>query len=190
MLDFAPVRAKTMTLADLAHPLTYADLHELTDEMIDAMLAIISDATDADVVFEPVDPEAHDAAGVSEEAELAWSLGHVIVHTTASSEEGAALASSLARGVPPTGRSRYETDWRTVTTIAQARNRLFESRRMRHAFLNAWPDPPLLAVTVPSQLVGADINATTRFIMGLWHDDAHLGQLREIMRQARLARNA
>lgn len=187
MLDFTPVRAHTMTLNDLAQPLQYADLHELTDQMIDAMLAIINDATDADVVFEPTDPAAHDTAGDAAEAELPWNLGHVIVHTTASSEEAAAQAASLARGVVPVGRSRYETDWRTITTIAQARNRLYESRRMRHAFLNAWPEVPLLSVTVPSPVAETDLNAISRFIFGLWHDDGHLGQLREIMRQARNA---
>ncbi|HCP73182.1 MAG TPA: DinB family protein, partial [Ktedonobacter sp.] len=33
------------------------------------------------------------------------------------------------------------------------------------------------------------INAVTRFVLGLSHDDSHIEQLREIMRQARAQRN-
>src|SRR6185437_14579064 len=111
--------------------------------------------------------------------------GHVIVHVTASSEEAAALALVLARGLPVEGRSRYEVYWETVTTIAQARQRLEESRKMRKAMLDAWPDEPHLEVTyIPYQSVGP-INAIGRFILGLSHDDSHLEQLREIMRQGR-----
>jgi hypothetical protein len=188
MLDFTGVRSQTQTLADLARPLTVVDLHHLTDDMLDTMFGIIVKATDADITFQPVDPLAHDAFGDPEEAELAWTLGHVIVHATASAEEAAAIAASLARGVLFEGRSRYETDWRSVTTLVQARQRLHESRRMRHAFLNAWPDQPHLDVTPGAAPVWGQINATARFIAGLMHDDAHLDQMREIMRQARVAR--
>jgi hypothetical protein len=43
------------------------------------------------------------------ELALPWTLGHVIVHITASAEESAFLAAELARGVHRrTGRSRFE----------------------------------------------------------------------------------
>lgn len=188
MLDFDPVRQGNQTLADLARDLAPADLHRLTDEMIDAVLAIIEGATAADVVFVPEDPAASDTFGKSEEANLAWTLGHVIVHATASSEEAAALSSVLARGIEIEGRSRYETDWQTIRGVAQVRRRLEESRRMRHAFLDTWPQEPHLDVTFTYQLAAlanlGPMNAIGRFLMGLMHEDSHLEQMREIIRQA------
>ena len=189
MLDFTSVKNKTVSFSDLARDLTKTDLRNFTNEMIDTMLSIISDATDEDVVFVPQDPNADDPFGIPEEKDLVWTLGHVAVHTTASSEESAALALTLARGLVPEGRSRYEVPWRTVQTIEQVRHRFEESRRMRLAMLDAWPDEPHLDVTyAPSPRFGS-YNAISRFIMGLYHDDDHLGQLREIMRQVREKRS-
>ncbi len=192
MLDFTPVRQKEMTMMQLTEGLTPADLRRLTDEMIDTMLNLIADATEADVVFVPDDPQAKDdAAATSEEVNLAWTLGHVIVHTTASAEEYAFLATELARGVEWHGRSRYETPWPTIHTVAQCRHRLEESRRIRHALLNAWPDEPHLDVLFTPNFPGAvPVNAIARFVGGLSHDDSHLGQIAEIVRQARAARVA
>ena len=187
MLDFAPVRSRTASLTDIAQNLTKEDLRALTNEMIDTMQEITADAIDTDVVFVPEDPEANDTFGIPEEATLAWTLGHVIVHATASSEEAAALALTLARGLPVEGRSRYETPWRTVHTVAQIRHRLEESRRMRLAMLDAWPDEPHLDVTYTAYPGRPPQNAIARFVGGLYHDDAHVGQLREIMRQCREA---
>lgn len=188
MLDFSVIRSGSATFADLAADLTKADLYRLTDEMIDTMQSIVADATDADVVLVPQDPEANDTYGNPEDKDLAWTLGHVVVHVTASSEESAALALTLARGLEVTGRSRYETPWESVTTAAQIHQRLEESRRMRKAMLDAWPDQPDLTITTtPFPQAGA-LNAIGRFILGLFHDNDHLGQLTEIMRQAREAR--
>ena len=190
MLDFTSVKNKTVSFSDLARDLTKTDLRNLTNEMIDTMLSIISDATDEDVVFVPQDPNADDPFGIPEEKDLVWTLGHVAVHTTASSEESAALALTLARGLVPEGRSRYEVPWRTVQTIDQVRHRFEESRRIRLAMLDAWPDEPHLDVTyAPSPRFGS-YNANSRFIMGLYHDDDHLGQLRNIMRQVREVRSS
>jgi len=190
MLDFTPVRQKEMTMMQLTAGLTPADLHRLTDEMVDTMLNLIADATDADVVFVPDDPQAKDeAAATFEEVNMPWTLGHVIVHTTASAEEYAFIAAELARGVEWHGRSRYETHWQTIHTAAQCRQRLEESRRMRHALLNAWPDEPHLEVLYTPNVAGAQTyNALARFVGGLSHDDSHLGQIAEIVRQARAAR--
>jgi hypothetical protein len=60
---------------------------------------------------------------------------------------------------------------------------------MRKAMLDAWPDEPHLDVTYTPYPRLGPINAVTRFIFGLYHDNDHLGQLKEIMRQARLARS-
>ena len=185
MLDFTLVKNRTITFSDMARDLTATDLRNLTNEMIDTMLSIIADATDEDVVFVPQDPNADDPFGIPEEKNLVWTLGHVAVHTTASSEESAALALTLARGLIPEGRSRYEVPWRSVQTIDQVRHRFEESRRMRLAMLDAWPDEPHLEVVYSVSPRFGPFNATARFLMGLYHDDDHLGQLREIMRQVR-----
>jgi hypothetical protein len=186
MLDFAPVRDKTITIDQLCAGLTVDGLRRLTGEMVDAMLGLIAGCTDADAVFTPDDPEAEDTyASDPDEVSLAWTLGHVIVHTTASSEEAAFLAAELARGVPyREGRSRHEVPWQSVTTIEQCRHRLEESRRMRLASLDLWPDPPHLDNFFTTRS-GARYNAIVRFVFGLSHDDSHLGQIAEIVRQAR-----
>ncbi len=186
MLDFSAVRNHELTMAELCAGLTVADLRALTNEMIDTMQGLIADCTDADVVFQPVDPKADDPyAASADEMDAAWTLGHVIVHVTASAEESAFLAAELARGVPNHGRSRYETPWESVTTIAQCRQRLEESRRMRLASLDLWPDQPHLDLTYSPWASAGEINCVTRFVLGLRHDDDHLEQIAEIVRQSR-----
>lgn len=189
MLDFTPVRNKDITIDRLCADLTKDDLCRLSDEMVDAMLDLIAGCADADVVFVPDDPEAEDTyAEDPDEVSLAWTLGHVIVHTTASAEEAAFLATELARGVPlREGRSRYEVPWRSVTTIEQCRQRLEQSRRMRLASLTMWPEPPHLDNHFTTRS-GARYNAIVRFVLGLSHDDSHLGQIAGIVRQAREGR--
>ena len=185
MLDFEAVREKRMTMVDLCAGLTRDDLRALTNEMVDTMQALIAQCGDADVVFQPSDPAADDPyASDTADANVAWTLGHVIVHTTASAEESAFLAAELARGVENHGRSRYETPWETVTTIAQCRARLEESRRMRLATLDVWPDTPHFDLTYKPWPTSVDINCVGRFVLGLKHDWDHLGQIEEIVRQA------
>lgn len=190
MLDFDAVKEKRMTLQEAVEPLSKSDLADLTNEMIDKMLVQIAGCEDEDVVFAPQDPGAQDTfAANSADVGLAWTLGHVIVHVTASSEESAALAAELARGVEMHGRSRYETPWQEVTTIAQCRQRLEESRRMRLASLEMWPEPAHLENTyIPWPAIG-EIEARGRFVLGLRHDWDHLGQIDDIVRQAKAARS-
>lgn len=177
MIDFAPFRAKQTTLHELTTELglTRDSLRSLTIEMLDAQCAALDGATDAKVMFVARDPEA--------EGEASWTIGHVVVHATASGEEAAMHALTLARGLPVEGRSRYETPWESVTTLAQLMQRLDESRRMRLALLDAWPDEPHLDNQWQHPFFGT-LNAISRYVTGLAHDDVHLGQLREIMRQA------
>jgi hypothetical protein len=191
MLDFTPVRNKQITMNELAEGLTIGDLRSLTNEMVDHVLDLIKDSVDADVTFEPEDPAADDkAAATSAEVNMPWTLGHVIVHITASTEESAFLAAELARGVPHRGgRSRYETPWQTVTTIEQCRQRLEENRRMRLASLDVWPNPPHLDNTYQAREDGPHYGPLARFIMGLSHDDSHLGQLADVIKQAKAARS-
>jgi hypothetical protein len=188
MLDFKPIREKALSMSQLVAELVPDDLRRLTNEMVDVMLDLIRDCVDADVIFVPEDPKAHDPYAADEaDTRLAWTLGHVIVHTTASAEESAALAAELARGVAYHGRSRSELDWQTISTITQCRQRLEESRRMRLVSLDMWPDQPHLDNTY-DPFGGQEINAIARFVWGLKHDDDHLGQIAEIARQAHEAR--
>jgi hypothetical protein len=190
MLDFTPVRQKERSMQALVANLGPEDLRRLTNEMIDTMLGMIAECDDADVTFEPSDPGAHDpAAATPEELHIAWTLGHLVVHVTASSEEAAAIAAELARGVPHRGgRSRSEVHWTTITTLAQCRQRLEESRRMRLASLDMWPAQPQLDNTYVPTYPGAEpVNAVVRFVNGLRHDDDHLGQIADVVAQARAA---
>lgn len=186
MLDFTPVRNREMTLAALTADLTRDDLRRLTNEMIDTIWAKIANCTDDDVVFEPEDPDAYDPVAATEsELYIPWTLGHVIVHVTASSEEGAAIAAELARGVAYHGRSRSEVPWQSVTTIEQCRRRLEESRRMCLASLEMWPDEPYLDNFFQRKEGAPKLNAIAYYTTGLSHADSHLGQIDKIVRQAR-----
>jgi hypothetical protein len=73
-----------------------------------------------------------------------------------------------------------------VTTIAQCRQRLEESRRMRLAALEVWPDEPYLNVEQELRN-GTRINAVGRFVYGLMHDEGHIAQMKEVIRQASVA---
>jgi len=189
MLDFTSLRNNDTTLSELVSDLTKDDLRDLTHEMINRVLELIAGCLDEDVTFEPSDPEAHDPyAERVEDVDLAWNLGHVIAHITASSEESAFLAAELARGVEFHGRSRYEVPWQRMTTIEGCRKRLEESRRMRLASLELWPDEPHLDLEIEAWPGGPVVNAVGRFVLGLSHADSHLGQIEEIAQQAKAAR--
>jgi len=191
VIDFGPLRRKEKSLQDLATGLSRDNLGRLTREMVAAQLSTIEDATDEDVVMVPDDPDANDTyAADAEDVGLSWTLGHVVVHTTASSEESAALALVLARGLPVVGRSRYEVPWEEARSVEFIRNRLDESLRMRLALLAAWPDEPRLDNFYAPYEGRPPMNAVGRFIGGLAHDDSHLEQMRKIMVQARSRRAA
>jgi hypothetical protein len=189
MLDFQAVRNEEITFAELVADLTLDDLCDLTNEMVDKILCLIVDCVDADVIFEPVDPEAHDPFAVTpEEVNLAWNLGHVVVHTTASAEESAAVAAELARGVEYHGRSRHEVPWGEMRTMEGCRHRLEESRRMRLASLQMWPEAPHLKNAYEVWSDKPKVNAIGRFVLGLMHEESHLGQIEEIVEQAAATR--
>jgi hypothetical protein len=188
MLNFQAVRNEEITLARLVADLTRDNLHDLTNKMVNKILDLIAACVDADVTFEPVDLAAYDPyAKTPEEVHMAWNLGHVIVHITASAEEAAAIAAELARGVEYHGRSRYEVPWAEMKTIKECRQRLEESRRMRLASLGMWPEEPHLNSEYEAWADGPRVNAIGRFVLGLMHEDSHLGQIGEIVKQARTA---
>ena len=189
MLDFTPVRHKTVTMQEFATALSRDQLRQFTDESVARMVALLDACTDADVTFIPDDPDARDdAAADPNNRALAWTLGHNVVHATASGEEYAAVATEFARGVPFHGRPRYETPWQQVTTVAQCRQRLRESRRIRLASLDMWPDDPHLDVGTVYWDGSGWVNAVGMFVWGLAHDDDHERQMQKIVRQAHAAR--
>lgn len=188
-MDFDALDEKRLTMNQLVAGLSQEDLARATHELIDSVLTSLEGCDDADVQFVPADPGATDAyASDSADVHLPWTLGHVVVHVTASVEESAALAAEMARGVELHGRSRCEVPWQTVTTLAQCRQRLAESRRMCIASLAMWPDAPHLENrTTPWPAMG-EIDARGRFAIGLWHGWNHQEQIAEIVRQAKAAR--
>jgi hypothetical protein len=184
LLDFGPLDRKETTLQQLVATFSTTELAAATNALYDLLESLLAACADADVVFQPVDAAANDPyAAADSERGLAWTLGHVIVHLTASCEESAFLAAEMARGIPNHGRSRWETPWESVTTVAQCRQRLAESRRMLLASLQIWPDQPQLAAEAPWP-GAAPVDARGRFALGLWHADSHLAQLRDILAQA------
>jgi hypothetical protein len=193
LIDFSPVDRHEMQMLEFSKQFSLADLKAATNASIDLILNIIKDMSDAQMTFLPYDPDADDPHAVEGEEKIGWSLAHLVVHVTASAEEGAAFSSILARGIPypKEPRLRYETNWHTVTTKAQAVQRLEESRRIRLAYLDTWPDAPHLDVYRESSERSIEkfgyINGPASFLSSLKHEWGHYDQFREVARQAREA---
>jgi hypothetical protein len=185
MLEFQLVRDKKTSLQDLVKSLTKHDLRRELIEMYDEISRLIADCTDQDVTFEPIDERAGDPYAIQGEETIAWTLGHVIVHLTASMEESASIASELARGVEFHGRSRSEVPWREATSIEFCLARLEESRRMCLASLEMWPSKPHMENTYAPAEGAVPHTCVSRFASGLRHASDHLGQIAEIVRQAK-----
>jgi len=185
MIDFTPVYNGEQKLADLATTVTLDDLKAATNAQIDEMVALSRDLSDAQVVFIAADPEAEGGIG--------WNVAHLIAHVTASSEENAAVSSILARGInyPFEPRLRAEVDWQTLTTTQSCLQRLEESRRIRLAYLNAWPDQPHLDTyrALPEMFAArvGPMNAVGSCLLGLLHEAGQFAQLRDIISQAQQA---
>lgn len=191
--DFAPVENHEMSLLQFAQNFTVDDLRAATNESIDTLLKIVSGLNDDQVAFLPYDPEANDPYAKPGEEKIGWSIAHLVVHVTASSEEWATYSSFLARGIPYPAepRLRHETEWKTVTTTAQCIQRLEESRRIRLSYLSAWPDNPDLETKreLSPRFIErfGQFNAAACFLFGLKHELGHYAQFREVARQAKVA---
>ena len=187
-VDFTPISDGTMKLQDFAKQFTCADLRRVSDESLDLIRSFIAGLSDVQVTLDPVDPEAHDSFAIEGEENIGWSLAHLVAHVTASSEEGAAYSSLLARGVPAEERPRYETPWRDLRTVDQCLQRIEESRRIRNAYLETWPNKPLLQVNrvIPDRYRErfGDMNASAAFLFGLMHEVGHYDQFRDVHAQA------
>ena len=164
MIDYSSVFSGQHKIADLATDLTLDDLKMATDEQIDELLTLVRNLSDAQAVAVAADPAAEGGMG--------WNVGHLIAHVTASSEEGAAVSSVLARGIdyPFEPRLRSEVEWTTLTTTASCIQRLEESRRMRQGYLSTWPDQPSLDThrTLPAAFADrvGPLNAVGAYLMG------------------------
>lgn len=189
-IDFAPVKSGTTTYLELGQGLTVEDLRKASNESIDFMLDLIADLNDDDVTFDPFDEEAHDPYAAEGEQHIGWSIAHLVAHVTASAEEWASYSAILARGVAygAEPRLRFETPWKDITTKAQCVQRLEESRRMRNAILDTWPDNPNLEMKrqLSERFVAklGEFNATACFLFGLSHEVGHYDQFKEVKAQA------
>ncbi len=193
LIDFSPVRNSELTYFALGERLTRDDLKAATHASLDRILDILGDAGDAEMVHLPDDPLANDPDAIPGEETIGWSLAHLVAHVTASAEEQAAVASLLARGIPYVRepRLRWETPWLAFQTREQVLQRLAESRRIRIAYLDAWPDTPHLNVyrEVSEKFLArfGPQNAPATFLYGLNHEDGHVEQFRDVRAQAAAA---
>jgi len=177
MIDFTPVRNKVLTMNEFAASLSLTDLRRLTENSVDQMLALLADAGDTVVTFVPSYQDEHDPdENDSAKGMRGWTIAHIVVHATAVAEEYAVLAAELARGVPHRRRSRSEVPWQTVTTVAQCRARLLESRRIRLASLHLWPDSPRLDLGYEAWEGLGWVNAKGIFVWGLAHEEEYAWQ--------------
>ncbi len=189
-IDFAALSIEGSEPLEFAKHFSHSDLKFAVNAYLDAISDIVKDLNDAQLTFEPVDVEANDPdAKTTAESKMAWSIAHLVLHVTASLEEGAAFSSLLARGISIDGRLRYEPDWRTVTTLKQVVERIEESRRMCLAYLETWADNPYLdtyRIFAPdSRLANTKMNAPASLLFGLKHLAGHLDQFRNTAEQAR-----
>ena len=193
ILDFTPVTDNQMKMLEYSNLFSVDDLKAATNESIDTLLKIVRSLSDIQVTFLPYDPEADDPYAKPGEEKIGWSIAHLVVHVTASSEEWATYSSFLARGIsyPAEPRLRHETEWKTVTTTAQCIQRLEESRRIRLSYLSAWPDNPDLETKreLSPRFIErfGQFNAAACFLFGLKHELGHYAQFREVARQAKVA---
>ena len=195
-VDFSLVFEGEIKLLEFSAQFTRFDLRRASDESLDTIRGFIAGLSDEEVTFDPIDESANDPYAVAGEEKIGWSLAHLVAHVTASSEEGAAFSSLLARGIAAEERPRYETPWRELQTVDQCLQRIEESRRIRNAYLETWPDKPHLKVNrvlpegVREQFRErfGDMNASSAFLFGLMHEVGHYEQFREVRRQALAAR--
>lgn len=190
LIDFSAVDNHEKTMLQFGNDITVATMRAATNESIDTLLKIVSGLTDEQATFLPLDPEADDPHAKPGEEKIGWSIAHLVVHVTSSSEEWATYSGILARGIayPAEPRLRYETEWTTVKTTAHCIQRLEESRRLRLACLDMWPDQPnreILRELSPrfTERFG-QLNAAACFLFGLKHELGHYAQFREVVRQA------
>ena len=187
--DFKALKEQGIRLGEFAETVTLAQLRAETEKSVAWLVRFMADVTDADVVFDPDDPEANDPFAVEGEEGIGWTIGHLVAHVTASSEEGAAFCSLLGRGVPVEGRLRYETDWKEIDTKEKCLQRIAESRKIRIGYLDALPEEINFELIRPispgfEKRVGK-LNAFGNMLLGLSHEHGHREQMEAVKAQAK-----
>ena len=192
MIDFTPLQTDaSLKMEAYAKQFSKADIRAALSESVDTLHSLLEGLSDADVVFEPYDPQANDPFAPPDQQNIGWNIAHVVLHATASTEEYAAVGSVLGRGIAFEGRLRYEPDWKTYTTVAQLRERLEESRKIRLAYFDALPQHPHEGVyRVISERyieIFGQTDWRAAYLLGLMHEVGHYEQIREAARQAKQA---
>ena len=188
-IDFSPVmtRDESLQLYAFSKNFSLDDLKQATHDVTEALKNLVHDLDDDEINSIPRD---YDAATDDNPAPEGWSVGHLIAHITATSEEAASFSSILARGIAGNGRLRFEADWQTqCRTLHAVIQRLEESQRMQLAYLDTWPDNPHLNIFwgFPEHITifYRQINAQSAIVLGLSHAVGHFEQIKETIRQAK-----
>lgn len=194
-IDFSPIQNREVKLMPWAAQFSLDDLRAAANQGIDFMLDILDGLTDADVTFLPHDPDANDPYAAPELQNIGWSIGHLVLHVTASTEEYTSVAAIVARGIdfPKDMRLRYEADWQVACqTVDECRQRILESKRMRNAALDTFPDQPITTARWQRSEkfieIFGELDAKGAYLMGLSHEYGHHAQFLEVKRQALAAR--
>ena len=186
LIDFDAVYRNKISLYQLANRFGINELRSYLAGYVEASTTIILGVKQSLLFVIPHDPLANDANAEKEEDRHAgWSMAHQVLHATATAEEGAAVSSILARGIPEIDRVRYEGDWHKVTKLDQVTTRLTECQRICLAYLDTWPDKPHLETLriYPDSPNPVMVNAPTAFVNGLMHWHGHITQLTQVARQ-------
>ncbi|KAB2866242.1 MAG: hypothetical protein F9K46_02705, partial [Anaerolineae bacterium] len=88
LLDFTRLNNKEVTIYEFSKPFTLDDLRAATHASIDRMVALLKDTDDEQITFIPYDPDADDPFAPADERYQGWNLAHLVLHVTASAEEG------------------------------------------------------------------------------------------------------
>lgn len=176
--NFEAVRAGLVSYAEMASKLSRGDLISLINETFEALGKPLADQDADDLAsFIPADSDAQEGDGAG------WTIGHIVAHLTATWEETAAVAATMARGIKLEARLRYEVPWQELNTIASIKARLQESQRMCLAFLETWPDEPHLDITATPIPPLGPLNALAMCGLGIGHAQSHIAQIAETVRQ-------
>lgn len=188
MRNIILVNTYQVPMSTFAASLSKDDLATMTIQSVEQLTSLLQQCHDSDITFVPDDPRAFDAFAARfrpEEARIGWTIGHNVVHMTASADEYAFTAAELARGVPFHGRSRSELPWQGITTREQCLARVTESKRLRLASLDLWPDSPDLENGVTPWKESGWVNAIGLFTWGIAHDASHIEQIQGVLNQLR-----
>lgn len=186
LIDFEPVIQRQRTLFDFANRFGPPELKDMIAGYVAFTRQVIEGVNDEQLLQIPEDLQADDPfAAAEEDRHIGWSLAHLVLHVTASAEEGAAFSSILARGITIGGRLRYEDDWRQVRSRAEVLERLEECQRMCLAYLETWPARPHLETLriLSGKLSGMKVNALTSYVWGLYHWHQHVEQFKKVAEQ-------